>query len=639
MKRGSIKNYVVKGAFFCLLALMMVPGVIAQVGKAILYIPGQKALNVRKDLEAHGFGHLDTIESHFSFVFDDQKRVGALRLNTTDGVNDFFTIPLTGGEKRVTVIFKARGAKDADTGTPFGVFWVGWQRGEYQALLRHNHSNQIKGSTGQTSLKPDDIVSDWHEFRMVFEVESDEKAITARAYVDGKLRHETKAYVKQSTEWAGAGHFIAFGENDGSTNGFARYLYVLVIPDEDVQNLSLEELGKRLGYDLTKVPLLVQDQDPPSKRPATKPAGITMLASEVRKEAGWVDPAAIQNNEIDLSRLPYSKNKAEFIDPRPILPDLKKLAGSRPVLTVVPGGGSGTYATIKDAIDAAQPGSVIYIKKGLYREKLKITKPDITLLGESPVSTIIYGYEADTGGIDGNILVDVSLNGESFNAVNLTFYNKGAEWNKTWGSSERRSVTLATRNVGQGVIRNCLFLGQQDTMYLRSGRLYFENCYIEGEVDFICGGATVLFQRCHIHSIYYPQGGYITAAAPADSGGLGFDNGYVFNQCLFTADPALQSAKPVFLGRGAWTGGSNGKGPAKVVIMNSRISALSGQGGWTDWDNVNTADKQFFREYRNEGEGAVLSESPTRRFLTEEEYRTTYQRPELILGYTPKLPW
>jgi pectinesterase len=50
-------------------------------------------------------------------------------------------------------------------------------------------------------------------------------------------------------------------------------------------------------------------------------------------------------------------------------------------------------------------------------------------------------------------------------------------------------------------------------MNLRSGRQYFENCYIEGEVDFICGGATPFFNNCHIHSLAYKEGGYITLAA------------------------------------------------------------------------------------------------------------------------------
>jgi pectinesterase len=602
----------------------------------LLYIPGEKSLDIVQDLAEQGFGHLDEIKKHVSFLYDVDKKPKAIKFDTTDGNNDFFTYPVPAQTRRVTIIFKARGAKDADTGTPYGMFWAGWQRGEYQSLLRHNHSNQIKGPIGQTNLKPDDIVSDWHEFRLVFEVAPDNKSMTAKAYIDNKLRHITEQYVKQNAEWSGVGNFIAFGDYDGSTNGFARYLYLLFIFDEDVSELSLSQLSKRVGFDLTTIPTLINDNNPPSKRPAFKPKGITMLAQEVNKDASWLDPAALQNNEIDLDRLPYSKNKALVIQKNPSSFDLKKIGS---YITVSSDGSPGTYKTIAEAIDVAKPGTAIFIRKGLYREKLKITKPDITLIGESPANTIIYGYEADMGGIDGNILVEVSLQGEAFNACNLTFYNKGAEWNKTWGKAERRSVAFAIRNVGKGFVRNCVFLGQQDTLYLRSGRLYMENCYIEGEVDFICGGATVFFQNCQIHSIYYPHGGYITAAAPSDSGGLGFDNGYVFNNCRFTADPALEQAKPVYLGRGAWQNGSNGKGSAKVVIQNSIISKLSGKAGWTDWDTESTAERQFFREYNNTGEGAIQGENPGRKVLTDQEYKTLYAQPELVLGYTPKFPW
>jgi len=602
----------------------------------ILYVPGAKKADPKADIEANGFKAGDSFNKHFSFVYGKDKKVKAIKVDTTDGVNDYFTIPLSGSEKMVTLIFKAKGAKDPDKGTPFGVLWAGWQKGNYTALLRHNHSNQIKGSTGQTNIKPDDIVSDWHEFRLVFNIEADGKAMTATAFVDGKERHKTANYVKELTEWGGAGNFLAVGENDGSTNGFARYLYFLVVKDEDVSKKSLADLSKTVNFDLTVIPELVSDKDPASKKPANKPATINMTAADASsKDEKYVDPAFIDKGIIDLAKLPYSKNAAQKVNAKPVLPDVKKINA----LIVDATGANGAYKTIASAIEAAKSGSVIFIKAGMYQEKLKITKENISLLGESPANTIIYGYESDTGGIDGNILVDVSYNGGSFNAENITFYNKGAEWNKTWGSSERRSITLCTRNVHNAYIKNCVFLGQQDTMYLRSGRQYFENCYIEGEVDFICGGATVLFNNCHIHSLFYANGGYIAAAAPVDTNGKSFENGYVFKACLFTTDPKMNSAKPIFLGRGAWKGGSTGTGQAKVVIISSLLEGKYAEAGWTDWDNVDTAAKQFFREYKNTGASSIKMASETRLFLKAGEFKKNFETTEKILGFTPKMPY
>ncbi len=600
----------------------------------IFYTPGLKnPKDAKADVEANGFVASDTFNSHFILVTDKSgKKV--LKLNTLDGQNEVLTIPLEGTENKITFIFKAKGAVVPDKGTPFGILWAMWQRGEFQSLLRHNSSNQIKGSSGLSRLNPDNVVSDWHDFRLVFDLAADGKAMTATAFIDGKQRHQTANFEKLN----GSGNYFQFGENDGSTNGLGRYPYFLLIKDEDVSGKSLAELSKIVGFDLQANPELIDDSDPVSKKPAQKPAGINMTAAEASsKDPNYVDPAYIKDGVIDLTKLPYSKNTAQKVTANPKLAAgiLKKAAA-----VVDPAGANGAYRTIAEAINAVQPGALIYIKPGTYQEKLKITKPNLSLVGESPANTIIYGYEADFGGIGGNILVDVDLpEAGYFTAENITFYNKGAEWNKTWDNVERRSVTLATRNVHQGYLKNCVFLGQQDTMYLRSGRQYFENCYIEGEVDFICGGGTVLFESCHIHSLFYKEGGYITAAAPSDTNGAGFNNGYVFNNCLITVDPQMAS-KNIFLGRGAWDGGSNGApNQAKVLFMNSQIHGQIDPKAWTDWDNVSTAAKQFFREYRNTGEGSIATATATRLFLTAEEYKSAYGSPTKILGFKPKMPY
>jgi pectinesterase len=629
--------------FFCFLPVLFgendtvapaEPAVVNLPSCYIFYVPGLKNANDAKaDVEANGFGTSETFSSHFSLVSDKSGR-RVLKLNTLDAVNDFFSIPLSGNETKITFIFKAKGAVVPDKGTPYGILWALWQRGDYQSLLRHNASNQIKGSTGQTSLNPDNIVSDWHDYRLVFDLAADGKGMTATAFIDGKQRHQTANFEKKN----GSGNCFQFGENDGSTNGLGRYPYFLLIKNEDVSSKSLTDLSKIVGFDLEAKPELVNDPDPVSKKPAKKPAGINMTGVEASsKDPNYVDPSSIKSGTLDLGKLPYSKNVAQKVTAEPKLPrNLAKLAAA----IVDPVGVNGAYKTIGSAIEAVKPGSLIYIKPGCYQEKLKITKPNISLIGESPVNTIIYGYESDYGAIDGNLLVEVNLTEAGyFNAENITFYNKGPEWNRTWDNVERRSIALATKNVDKAYLRNCIFLGEQDTMYLRSGRQYFQNCYIEGEVDFICGGATAMFDNCHIHSLSYKEGGYITAAAPSDTNGAGFNNGYVFKSCLLTVDPAV-TTRNIYLGRGAWNGGSNGApNQAKVVYITCQIHNRIHPDAWMDWDNISTAAKQFFREYKNTGEGAVISETSTRKFLTDEEYKSTYCSPQKILGYVPRMPY
>jgi len=601
----------------------------------VFYLPGLKNANdAKKDIEANGFTTSDTFSSHFA-IKSASTGENFLKINTLDGKDEVFNIPLKGNEKKITVIFKAKGALVPDVNKPYGIFWTCWQFGENQAVLRHNASNQIKGSSGQTALNPEQIVSDWHEYRLVFDLSGDGKSVTATAFIDGKSRHKTSNFAKVFPE--GKGNYFSFGEKDAGTNGFGRYPYILLVKNDDVSGKSLEDLSKVIGYDLTAVPSLESDPDPVSKKPAKKPETINLTQKDASSnDPKYVDPSLIINGTIDLTKLPYSKNAAQKVTAKPVLPaNLAKIAAA----VVEPTGANGAYKTIASAIEAVKPGSIIYIKPGMYQEKLKITKADLTLIGENPANTIIYGFEADTGNIGGNLLVEVNANGGGFNAENITFYNKGAEWNITWGNVERRAVCFATANVHKAYIKNCIFLGQQDTLYLRSGRQFFENCYIEGEVDFICGGATVLFSNSHIYSLNYKNGGYITAAAPSDTDKQEFNNGYVFRDCVFTAD-ALMTAKNIFLGRGAWTGGSNGgANQAKVVIMNSQIGGYINANGWEDWDNINTAAKQFFREYKNTGDGAIKTDTDKRKLLTDAEYTANYSTTEKILGYKPKMPY
>jgi pectin methylesterase-like acyl-CoA thioesterase len=72
----------------------------------------------------------------------------------------------------------------------------------------------------------------------------------------------------------------------------------------------------------------------------------------------------------------------------------------------------------------------------------------------------------------------------------------------------------------RAAFQNCRFLGWQDTLYVNgpgclfvpqplastdaancpAGRHYFDQCYIEGHVDFIFGDAAAVFRQCRIHS-------------------------------------------------------------------------------------------------------------------------------------------
>ncbi len=72
---------------------------------------------------------------------------------------------------------------------------------------------------------------------------------------------------------------------------------------------------------------------------------------------------------------------------------------------------------------------------------------------------------------------------------------------------------------------NVRFIGNQDTLYANAGTQYFSQCYNEGDVDFIFGGARAVFEDCDIVSVdrgSTTNNGYITAASTNISEPYGF---------------------------------------------------------------------------------------------------------------------
>src|SRR5262249_2676334 len=214
-----------------------------------------------------------------------------------------------------------------------------------------------------------------------------------------------------------------------------------------------------------------------------------------------------------------------------VMPSVTSMAADA---TVAPNG-DGQFKSIQDAIMAAPQGLpsaerpwVIHVKPGVYKELIYVQRERryIRLEGEDAAKTIItFNLNANMPGLDGKPIgtfrtPTVQIDGDGFAAENITFEN----------SAGPVGQALAARGDGDRVVfRDCRFRGWQDTIRLNRGRQYFEDCYIAGHVDFIFGGATAFFERCHLHCL---RDGYITAAStPADQ-----PFGFVFSHCKITGE-------------------------------------------------------------------------------------------------------
>ena len=231
---------------------------------------------------------------------------------------------------------------------------------------------------------------------------------------------------------------------------------------------------------------------------------------------------------------------------------------------------------------------VIYVKKGIYKEKLIIPQwlTNIEILGEDRDNTVItYDDHANIKtaerpkGIGTFRTYTVKVEGSRITFKNITIENNSA----------RLGQAVALHTEGDRLMFiNCRLLGHQDTIYtgVAGTRILFKDCYIEGTTDFIFGPSTAWFENCIIHS---KANSYITAAStPAD-----VPFGYVFNNCRLTADEGITK---VYLGR-PW------RDYGYTLFMNCELGGHIRPEGWHHWqkERENTAR---YMEYNNRGEGS-----------------------------------
>jgi pectinesterase len=293
--------------------------------------------------------------------------------------------------------------------------------------------------------------------------------------------------------------------------------------------------------------------------------------------------------------------------------------------TVAPNG-DGQFKSIQDAINAAPQTTsstrpwTIRIKPGIYKEKLYVQREKrfVRLVGEDAAKTILtYNLNANILGDDGKPIgtfrtPSTVIDADDFTAENLTFEN----------SAGPVGQALAIRIDGdRATFRKCRFLGWQDTILANRGRHYFEDCYIAGHVDFIFGGATVFFKRCHIHCL---RNGYITAASTPTEQPFGF----VFADCRITGEtPQVKT----YLGR-PW------RPFAGTIFLNTEMSEVVRPVGWHNWDKPDREKTSRYAEFKSTGPGAQKeARVPWSRQLSAAEARSITVRKVLggIDGWDP----
>ena len=301
--------------------------------------------------------------------------------------------------------------------------------------------------------------------------------------------------------------------------------------------------------------------------------------------------------------------------------------------------GSGDFTTIQAAVDAVPDSgteqTVLTVKAGTYLERVVVNKKHLRLVGEDRDRTVITwsACAKDTypdGTEKGTFLsASVIVTGTDVTLENLTIRNDAGD-----GRVVGQAVALFAAG-DRGVYHNCRLIAHQDTLFTgplmpsviediapREGdaerkpacnectetysREYFEDCYIQGDIDFIFGSYRRWFERCTLYM--NERGGWYTAANTPETQPYG----YVFHQCKLTGTCAEGKA---YLGR-PW------RRFARTVFLDCDMDQCVAPEGFTDWDDVRIITERY-AEYGTTGVRADLSKrNPRQKRLTEEEARS-----------------
>ncbi|MES2881970.1 MAG: pectinesterase family protein, partial [Bacteroidota bacterium] len=236
----------------------------------------------------------------------------------------------------------------------------------------------------------------------------------------------------------------------------------------------------------------------------------------------------------------------------------KKMAASKLQMAsttkiIVDPSGKGNYKSIQAALnslaDVAPQLRTIFIKNGLYAEKIYIEKHNVALVGESRAGVIIkQGIARDAwrcGHADDWGVATINVDGNDITLQNLTVINSfGFDWKEpTTIACATDTVThsktlmqsghqMALRTLNGNRLRaiNCHFKAfGGDTVSpwnVKDGMFYFFNCTMEGGVDFYCPRGWAWAENCHFIS-------HSGTAAIWHDGSANEDSKTVLKNCTF----------------------------------------------------------------------------------------------------------
>lgn len=260
--------------------------------------------------------------------------------------------------------------------------------------------------------------------------------------------------------------------------------------------------------------------------------------------------------------------------------------------------------SINETVKKMNPKDILVLENGIYHEKVEIWTDYITIKAKNPHHVIItnkdYYHKIMPNHNECNTFGTYSLLIGADHVVleGILIQNKATP-------SSIYGQAVALHVIGNHFYcSNCIIMSEQDTLF--TGPLpkdlieryrgfyeekklkenhsiqHYKNCWIYGNVDFIFGCATVLFEQCDLFTIGQLEHKVSYICAPAHEKNIPY--GYLFYKCNLTGSGPTYLARP-------W----RDYGCAAFIdcTMDSNILPE----GFNKWNNTNRDQTARFYEY------------------------------------------
>ncbi|MFE7272730.1 pectinesterase family protein [Streptomyces sp. NPDC057623] len=301
-------------------------------------------------------------------------------------------------------------------------------------------------------------------------------------------------------------------------------------------------------------------------------------------------------------------------------------ASGRRVLHVRPGD------SVQAAVNAVDgPGRTIVVHPGTYREVVQVPaeKAELTIRGATrdPRDAVIVHDNANgtqkpdgsgTYGTAGSATFTSAAPGLTVRDLTLANDWLRADHPDITGTQAVASYTYGDRTH----FDNVRLLAHQDTLFVETtalttfDRQYFHRCYIEGDVDFVFGRATAVFEDCHFHTLardvdFTPKG---MVFAPSTARANPYGILAVRSRVTSAAeDGAYKLARP-------WVPSYETTAWPSLVVRDTRIGpGIDAAAPYTNMRETHPWQTMRFREFRNSGPGAAITVPANRPQLACEE--------------------